>query len=53
MKLLEHQCWVNEQDSRHECWEISVIPESATDKDLESKVLSLFEKIDIEVYPVF
>ena len=52
MKFLEHQCLVNEQDSRHECWEISGIPESVTDKDLESKVLSLFEKVDIEVYPV-
>ena len=51
MKFLEHQCWVNEPNSRHECWEISGIPESVTDKDLKSKVLSLFKRIDIKVYP--
>ena len=51
MKLLERQCWANEQYSRRECLEISGVPESVSDKDLEGKVLNLFQKIDIEVHP--
>ena len=51
MKFLEYQCWVNEQYSRCECLEISGVPESVTDNDLEGKVLNLLEKIDVEVYP--
>ena len=51
MKLLERQCWANEQYSRRECLEISGVPESVSDKDLEVKVLNLFQKIDIEVHP--
>ena len=31
--------------------EISGVPESVTDNDLEEKVLNLFEKIDVEVHP--
>ena len=50
MKLLERQCWANEQYSRRECLEISGVPESVSDKDLEGKVLNLFQKIDIEVH---
>ena len=51
MKLLEHQCWANKQYSRRECLEISGVPESVSDKDLEGKVLNVFQKIDIEVHP--
>ena len=51
MKLLERQCWTNEQYSRRECLEISGVPESVNDKDLEAKVLNLFQKNDIEVHP--
>ena len=51
MKLLERQCWANEQYSRRECLEISGVSESVSDKDLEGKVLNLFKKIDIEVHP--
>ena len=39
MKFLERQCWVNEQYSRCECLEISGVPESVTDNDLEGEVL--------------
>ena len=39
MKFLERQCWVNEQYSRYECLEISGVPESVTDNDLEGEVL--------------
>ena len=41
MKFLECQCWVNEQYSRRECLEISDVPESVTDNNLEGKVLKL------------
>ena len=51
MKLLERQCWANKQYSRRECLEISGVPESVTDNDLEGKVLKLLEKIDVEVHP--
>ena len=51
MKFLERQCWVNEQHFMRECLEISGAPESVTDKHVEEKVLNLFEKTDIEVYP--
>ena len=51
MKFLEYQCWANEQYSRRECLEISGVPESVTDNDLEGKVLKLLEKIDVEVHP--
>ena len=51
MKFLERQCWANEQYSKRECLEISGVPESVTDNDLEGKVLKLLEKIDVEVHP--
>ena len=44
MKFLERQRWANEIYSRRECLEISGVPESATDKDLEGKSLNLLEK---------
>ena len=44
MKFLERQCWANEIYPRRECLEISGVPESVTDKDLEGKSLNLFEK---------
>ena len=50
-KLLERHCWANEQYSRRECLEIPGVPESVSHKDLEGKVLNLFQKIDIEVHP--
>ena len=51
MKFLERQCWANKQYSRRECLEISGVPESVTDNDLEGKVLKLLQKIDVEVQP--
>ena len=50
MKLLECQFWANEQYSRRECLEISGVPESVTNNDLEGKVLNLLEKTDVEVH---
>ena len=51
MKFLERQCWANKQSSRRECLEISGVPESVTDNDLEGNVLKLLEKIDVAVHP--
>ena len=50
MKFLERQCWANKQHSRHECLEISVVPESVAVNNLGGKVLKLLEKIDPEVH---
>ena len=41
----------DEQYSRRACLEISDVPESVTDNDLEGEVLNLLEKIDVEVHP--
>ena len=40
-----------EQNSPTECLEISTIPSSVKDGDLESKVLNILEEIDIPVDP--
>ena len=40
-----------EQNSPTECLEISTIPSSVRDGDLESKVLNILEEIDIPVDP--
>ena len=42
-------CWKNEQYSRRECIEISGIPQSITQLDLEKTVLHVFDKIDAPV----
>ena len=47
--LLERRCWSNEQYSRRECLEISGIPESTDQSNLEEKVVKLFKKIDVTV----
>ena len=51
IKILECQCWTNEQYNRREWLGISGVPESVTDKDLQGKVLNLLEKKDTEVCP--
>ena len=51
MKTFKRQRWVNEQYSRRECLEKSVVPEFVTDNNLERKVLELLEKSDVEVHP--
>ena len=48
---MERRCYANEQYSRTECLEISGIPESLADKDLESKVLEILEEIDVRIDP--
>ena len=48
---LERQTWSNSQYSRRECLELSGIPETIENKDLEGTVLSIFEKLDVMVDP--
>ena len=48
---LERKCWENEQYSRRECIEISGIPQSIKQLDLEKTVLHVFDKIDAPVDP--
>ena len=50
VRFLERHCWPNKQYSRRECSKISGVPKSVNDKDLDWKVLNLFEKIEIEVH---
>ena len=39
--IMERRCYANKQYSRRECLEISGIPASVADKDLESNVLEI------------
>ena len=47
--LTERQCWENAQYSRRECIEISGIPNSIKDDDLEGKVLEVFDKLGVVI----
>ena len=49
--LIERKCWPNEQYSRREFLEISGIPESIQDDDLEDCVLKIFIECDTQVDP--
>ena len=49
--MLERKSWSNEQYSRRECLEISGLPSSTEDSQLEGTVLQIFEKMDVKVYP--
>ena len=46
---LEQQCWSNCQYSRRECLELSGLPESIENSELEDTALQSFKKLDIEV----
>ena len=50
---MEHQCWTNGQYSRRECLEMAGIPQQIDDKNLEKKVLSIFQKIGCTIGPTF
>ena len=47
------QCWANAQYSRRECLEVAGIPQQVGDKNLEKKVLSIFQKIGCTTDPTF
>ena len=48
---LERQCWSNSQYSRRECLELTGIPETNDNNALESIVLKVFEKLEVNVDP--
>ena len=48
---VERKYFSNEQYSRRECLEISGIPPSVKDNELETKVLTILEEIDVPVDP--
>ena len=45
MVALERQCWGNSQYSRRECLEITNIPYSISNNDLEETNLKIFDKL--------
>ena len=51
LMTMERRCYANEHYSRRECLEISGIPASLADEDLESKVLKILEEIDVPIDP--
>ena len=48
---LERQCWVNSQYSRRECSEITGIPDSISNDDLEETTIKIFDKLDVATDP--
>ena len=46
---LERQCWANAQYSRRECLEITGIPSSVSDKDLEEDVCKAITKAVVDI----
>ena len=44
---LERQTWTNSQYSRRDCLELSDIPKTIENKDLEGKLLGIFEKLHV------
>ena len=46
---LERQCWANAQYSRRECLEVSGIPNSVKQDELEDKVLTIFKKVGCDI----
>ena len=48
---LERQCWSNSQYSRRECLELTGIPEASDNNTLESTVLKIFEKLEVNLDP--
>ena len=48
---LKCQCWNNSQYSRRECLELTGIPETSDNNTLESTVLKIFEKLEVNLDP--
>ena len=48
---MERQCRANAQYSRRECLEVVGVPRKVEQKDLESKVLSVLEKVGCKINP--
>ena len=50
---MESQCWANAHYSRRECLEVFGIPRQVDDKKLETKLLSILQKIGCTIDPFF
>ena len=48
---LERQIWGNSQYSTRECLELSGVPETIENKDLDGTVLDIFKKLNVMVDP--
>ena len=48
---LERQIWGNSQYSTRECFELSGIPKTIENKDLDGTVLDIFKKLNVMVDP--
>ena len=46
---LERQCWGNNQYSRRECLEITVVPDSVSNDDLEETAIKIFNRLDVAI----
>ena len=46
---LERQCWGNSQYSGRECLEITGIPDSISNDDLEETTIKIFDKLDVAI----
>ena len=48
---LERNCWGNNQYSRRECLEITGIPDSVSNDDLEKNTIKFFDKLNVTIGP--
>ena len=48
---LERQCWGNNQYSRRECLEITGVPDSISDDDMEETTIKIFDKLNVAIDP--
>ena len=48
---LERQCWGNNQYSRRECLEITGVPDSVSNDDLEETTIKIFVKLNVAIDP--
>ena len=51
LTALERQCWANAEYSKRECLEITGIPSSVSDKDLEEVVCKAITKAGVDITP--
>ena len=48
---LERQGWGNNQYSRRECLEITGVPDSVSNDDLEETIIKIFDKLNVAIDP--
>ena len=51
MVALERQCWGNSQYSRRECLEITGVPDSISNDDLDETTIKISDKLDVTFDP--